>query len=63
MALLTDSQQAELSNIKNDLKWQLTFEDIDWVYFIETALRCKEIEDYKIDEEEVEEVTLTYRYC
>tara|TARA_Y100001956_G_C4128568_1_gene191952 strand:- start:1729 stop:1878 length:150 start_codon:yes stop_codon:yes gene_type:complete len=46
--MLTDKQYKELEEIKNDLKWQLTFEDIDWVHFIETVNRAKEIEDNKI---------------
>lgn len=47
--MLTDEQYLELEEIKKDLKWQLTFEDIDWGYFRDTTLRAKMIVDLKID--------------
>jgi len=35
----------KLEKIKEDLKFQLTFEHIDWDYFKETADRAKVLED------------------
>ena len=48
--LLTGIQTLELDKIKLDLRYQLQFEDMDWEYFIDTALRAKEIEDIKLQE-------------
>lgn len=40
----TGDQKSELEMLKEDLRDQLTLEDIDWDYFIEVAERAKEVE-------------------
>ena len=42
---VNDELFIEIENIKKDLKFQLTFEEIDWVYFIETAEKAKVLID------------------
>ena len=35
------SADEEIEVLKKDLSWQLTFEDLDWDHFIDTAERAK----------------------
>lgn len=40
--MATESAQKTLLNLKEDLKFQLgTIDDLDWDYFLETAIKAK----------------------
>ena len=38
---MAEVKDASLEELKKDLQFQLTFEEIDWDYFLETAERAR----------------------
>jgi hypothetical protein len=38
--------EASLENLKRDLTFQLSFEHMDWDYFIDVAKQAKSVEDW-----------------
>lgn len=49
---MIDQKLEKLEKLKNDLKWQLSFEEMDWDYFIQVSEQAKklrqEIEDLRL---------------
>lgn len=44
---------SRLDSLKEDLRWQLTFEHMDWDYFLNTAREARELEEEeRADDEE-----------
>ena len=40
---MKEAADIEIELIKKDLAYQITFEEIDWDYFIDTAVRAKKL--------------------
>jgi hypothetical protein len=40
----------EIETLKADLRWQLSFEEIDWDYFMETVDRAKVAQQTVLDQ-------------
>jgi hypothetical protein len=42
---MMDEKVEELEDIKSDLKWQLSFEEMDWEYFIRVSEQAKSLRE------------------
>ena len=54
-------EEMGIDDLRNDLKFQLTFEQIDWDYFIETAITAKELQEKIYAEGAKDEILLQKR--